>query len=409
MLSIVSPTFMVSCGNHGAGDPSTIPFVRDILSDTTSTVYEKIRKSCIDGRDGSIAIVGPSEHTLFLADNFMTCDDFDNVNGRCIPDGLPDFAGETFDLICDSANAPYEGYLEQGNDVFLKELTVKNFLSSIDTVFHASQFDKNTTERKSASKIVILSSSYLSAFGYHDIMSIVNAARPDIAVISPVHSMFRYAIQHHPEANGSFAVWTDEQTLGSGIYATAWSEMVKEYKTFKYEAYCPQHGKSLRDRIISFFRMYKSIGNTHKIGAVLVDDMPLKADVLNAELARMRENNDDSLTFYRGLLTDRFEFIDPATAIASECISFMRKENCFTHRVAYPSTRIYCTVPVTGMAAQDYSPQGGFTEDFKYNRADCSDFETFMLVEKPTRFLDENLKQFLRKNAQNIYNEYVSD
>ena len=72
---------MVSCGNHGAGDPSTIPFVRDILSDTTSTVYEKIRKSCIDGRDGSIAIVGPSEQTLFLADNFITCDDFDNVNG----------------------------------------------------------------------------------------------------------------------------------------------------------------------------------------------------------------------------------------------------------------------------------------------------------------------------------------
>ena len=71
--------------------------------------------------------------------------------------------------------------------------------------------------------------------------------------------------------------------------------------------------------------MYKAIGNTHKIGAVLVDDMPLKADVLNAELARMRESNDDSLTFYSGLLTDRFEFIDPATAIASECISFVSR------------------------------------------------------------------------------------
>lgn len=93
-----------------------------------------------------------------MTEALSCCDYFDNVDGRSVPDGLPDFAGETLDLICDSANAPYEGYVAKGNENYLKELNFKNFLSALDTTCAVGQFDKNSLTRKQSSKIVILAS-----------------------------------------------------------------------------------------------------------------------------------------------------------------------------------------------------------------------------------------------------------
>ena len=398
---------MVSCMNRGAGDPLSIPYVRGILSDTSSVEYGIVKEGCPDGRDGVISVVGPVEDAFILTDELLSCDYFDNVDGRTVSDGLPDFAGETISVICDNADAPYHGYLEIGNDVYLKELTVRNFISALDTTCALSQFDRDRTVHKTGAKVVILASSYSSAMGYGDIMALMQAARPSIEVVSPVHAMFRYAIARHSES-GSFAVWTSESLLGSGVYSTVWADMVKDHPGFKYDAFCPQQTGSLRDRMISLFRMYRDAGQKKRLDAVIVDDMPLRADSLNSALTSMLRDSDDSIAAYRNLLADGFEFIDAARPVASECIRFLRKNNFFTHRVAYPSMLMYETVPVAGLPASDYASDGGLTEKFKYNRAENSGFSTFVLVESSGGFLDDEQKEFLRKYAHKAYDQYVS-
>lgn len=397
---------MVSCLNREAGDSLSIPYVRDILSDTTSVLYRKIEDGCPDRKNGTIAIAGPEKDVFSIADELMSCDYFDNVDGRMQPDGLPDFAGETLALLCDNANEPYHGYLDNGNEGYLKELTVKNFLSAIDTTCALNPFDRKTTVHKSGSKIVILASSYSSAFGYSDIMRLLDSAKPDVAVISPVHSMFRYAIRRHAE-KGSFAVWTTGEILGAGVYSTVWSELVKDYPSLVYEAFCPSEAGSLRDRIITFLRMYKVAGHDDALDAAIVDDKPLRADELNSALKSMIDSQDDSLAVYRDMISDKFEFIDAEHAVVSDCIAFLREKNLFTHQVAYPSMSAYSTVPVSGMAAQDYNADGSFTDKFKYNRAENSDFATFILMEKS--ITQEEGNQYVAGDAaRKTFDGYVS-
>ena len=67
--------------DRGAGDPLSIKYVRDIVSDTTSTAYNRLKKAGIDGVGGSITVFGPSAETFWLSEKFLTCDVFDNVNG----------------------------------------------------------------------------------------------------------------------------------------------------------------------------------------------------------------------------------------------------------------------------------------------------------------------------------------
>lgn len=371
--------------NREAGDSLSIPYVKEILSDTTSAVYGKIAAGCPDGRNGTIAVVGPEHDVLRIADALVSCDYFDNVDGRMVPDGLPDFAGETVAMLCDNANSPYGGYLENGNDGYLKELGVRNFISAIDSTCALNPFDRKTSVHKAGAKIVVLASSYSSAYGYGDICRLTGASGSAVAVVSPVHAMFRYAVERHPE-RGGFAVWTTEQVLGAGVYATVWAEFVKVHPAFVYDAFCPVHrvGEPLKDRILSFLKMYQGAESGKVLDAVLVDDRELKAAELNSVLNEMLDSHDAGIAPYQGMLSGGFEFIDAAQAVVRECVVFLRKKNLFTHQVAYPATAGYETVPSAGMASQDYNADGGFTDEFKYNRAENSDFETFMLVEDST-------------------------
>ena len=66
-------------------------------------------------------------------------------------------------------------------------------------------------------------------------------------------------------------------------------------------------------------------------------------------------------------------------------------------------------MPVSGLSSSDYDENGGFTDSFKYDRADNSDNETFLLIEAPGGFLSDSQKAYLRRYAGNIYSQYVSN
>lgn len=408
LLSLLSPAFAVSCTNREVGDPLSIPIVREALSDTTSAVYCQVKAGCVDGLNGSIAVIGPAQEALVLTEALSCCDYFDNVDGRRVSDGLPDFAGETFDIICDTANSPYEGYVANGNENYLKELTFRNFLSALDTTCAVGQFDRNSLIRKQSSKIVILASPYSSAFGYKDIMSVVKASRPKVNVLSLCHSMFDFAVSRHG-GKANLTVWTDESVLGAGVYSEVWSDLTADYPSMRYIAVCPNRIGTLKERVLSFLEKCKATEMQEKMDAAIVDDLSLTADSLNAELGRMLCRGTDGIDIYKSLLSEHFEFIDPKQAVAAQCERYLRNENYFTHRVAYPIVDIHCTVPVAGLSAVDYDEKGYFTDSFKYDRADNSDNETFFLIELSGSFLSDSQKAYLSRYAGNIYSQYVSN
>ncbi|MGN1232518.1 MAG: hypothetical protein ACI4UJ_03605 [Candidatus Cryptobacteroides sp.] len=407
LLLALSPTFAESCMDRGAGDPLSIKYVRDIVADTTSSGYDRIRKCGIDGVNGSITVFGPSAGTFFLSEKLLTCDNFDNVDGRAIPDGLPDFAGETVAVVSDLANEPYYGYLRKSNSEFLREIAVRSFFDLIDTTALVSQYDRKLGERKAGAKIVVLSSSYLSAFGYYDINSLLKASGRNIHVISPAHSMLRYAFARHG-AGMNLAVWTTPEIVEAGIYPAVNNSLSVDYPELNYEVLCPGQGLA-NDRIISFLRQYKASGRTAALDAAIVDDISLPAADLNSALNDLWDNVDDSLIVYKSLISDNFEFIDAATAVIAECEKTMRASNLFTHRIAYPAAEFYATIPVPGMAQADYDGGGFYIDEFKYNRAPSSDQDTFVLVKMKSRTLPESLADELRALTPTMFENYVSD
>ncbi len=408
LLLIVSPAFVVSCWNRGVGDPLSIPYVRSVLADTVSAPYTLIRDAGIDGKNGTIAVIGPFEDAFYYAEELLSCDYFDNVDGRKDSDGLPDFAGETVAVISDDANAPYSGYLQNENENFLKEVNVKNFISAIDTVCSADQFETNLSLRKQSAKVIILGSSYASAFGYSDIMELYKVAKPDILVISPVHSLIEYAVSRHGE-DANLAVWTNESILGAGVYSIVFDQLSDEYPELNYTAFYPSSKDGYRERILSFLRLYKASGQSEQINAVLVDDIPLRADSLNVTLEQMISERDDSLRVYANLISPKLEFIDPGQAVAADCIHYLRKTNSFTHKVAYPNILLYATAPVLGLSSSDYTSDGDYTDSFKYGRADNSDKNSYILTYCPWNSLDSSQKSWLENFAVKTFGNYVSN
>lgn len=407
LLLALSPTFAESCMDRGAGDPLSIKYVRDIVADTTSSGYGRIRKCGIDGVNGSITVFGPSAETFFLSEKLLTCDNFDNVNGRAIPDGLPDFAGETIALVSDLANEPYPGYLRKSNQEFLREVAVRSFFDLIDTTALVSQYDRKLGERKAGAKVVVLSSSYLSAFGYYDINALLKVSGRRIHLISPAHSMLKYAFGRHGDGM-NLAVWTTPAIVEAGVYSTVKSSLSLDYPELDYEVLCPEQGQ-VNDRIISFLRQYKASGRRAVLDAAIVDEMALPADGLNSALAELWDNVDDSLIVYKSLISEDFEFIDAATAVIAECEKTMRASNLFTHRIAYPAAEFYATIPVPGLAQADYDGNGFYNDEFKYNRAPSSDQETFVLVKMKSRTMPDSLAQGLRALTPTMFENYVSD
>ena len=127
-----------------------------------------VSSSASGSSDGSIFIVGEPLESLHLSEALMCSDDFDNVTGTAHPDALPDFAGEEICSLLDKANSPYRGYLKASNSSFLRDLTVRHVVESLDSAVFISPFDKEGMGRRKAAKLIVLASPYMAAYGRFD-------------------------------------------------------------------------------------------------------------------------------------------------------------------------------------------------------------------------------------------------
>ncbi|MBQ3996841.1 MAG: hypothetical protein II637_02255, partial [Bacteroidales bacterium] len=101
----------VSCSDHQVSGRYVSPYAKSILTDTSSVEYRILSAYDMQQEEtGTIAVIGEPEETLVLSEYLLGCDNFSNINGSAVPDGLPDFSGEVIVPILDVANAPYKGY-----------------------------------------------------------------------------------------------------------------------------------------------------------------------------------------------------------------------------------------------------------------------------------------------------------
>ena len=399
---------LTSCFHNGKGSGISLSYVETVLEDTSAVGYHVLRAHDTEDKYKSIAVVGSPEETLPVINEMMSADYFNNIDGRMIPDGLPDFSGEMIEGLLDVANSPYDGYVLNDNGNYLREINVRNFISALDTNYIYSPYDRNQLECKSGSKIVIFGSTYSSCYGMADVDTLRQFSKVDVPIFSPVDCMFDKVLARRNRAK-HLCVWTTDEKVNTGLYPDAYGLYLKTRTVSGPEllVFNPDKYVGTQRRFMDILDLYLEYDFNEPISCMIVDDPGVNMEELELLVKNLKDDQDESKLAYRNVLADDFEFIYPARAIAESVFRFMREKNCFTHKISYPVFKGYMTYPVNDMPVNSYTDDGSFTADFKYHRADGTNEESWFVISMRERYISAVLRSMMEMYAPKIVNEYV--
>ncbi len=326
-LIAVLALLAVSCRERKTVTWDTIPYVKLLVEDTTA--FPLVEAYRTQGTRGSIAVIGEPEAALLLAETMLAADLRDNIDGKIGPDRLPDFAGESFDVIMDVYNAPYRRMAESCPDS-LREVAVRCAMMSLDTVSYAQALDPQSRLSKRKAKIFVLASSLLTEFGQSDIDTLLKMASREPLIINPVEAMINRV---RNEKLSHVAVWTP---FAPG---TAYAEAAKDIDC----AVITPGSQDTRTAFRDLLRQYRTLRPNVTLDAVLIDSFTMDLEEVQAEVEHIhRQITEEDMAFDR-ILAPKFQFIEPKSCLTEACYRMLRERNLFTHDIAYPTLRYYQT------------------------------------------------------------------
>ena len=341
ILILAAAAALFSCRNKALPPRPTIPLVETIVRDT-SGLANLVTKAGASGAEGSIAILGEPEEAISLARLFLAIDAMDNIDGREKRDSLPDFAGEQFDVILDTANTPYSHYLPEGLDS-LREAAVQGAMFAWDSTCLKYSMGSDRL-LKSRAKILILSSPLHSAYGLFDVDTLKQLCSGKCHIVTPVETTLQDAVSL---GAGNIAVWASESVRASRAYEQAFAEMGLQGSV---TSITPEPAFDVRTELRSLLRQYAATGR--QLDALVMSDYSVNLLPLEAELALIRKAGTEEDAAFSRMLSQGFFIIEPGTSLTGAIFRYMRNGNLFTHRIARPAARWFeTTVSRTGAPA----------------------------------------------------------
>ena len=327
----------------------TIPLVREILAEKSGPRVTLLRNRRPQPQE-DITLVGGEFACDLLAEQLSNRDLRDNVDGRRVPDGLPDFAGETFACIEDGT--PYAAYLEADEPEELRRQTVLRVLSALDTVVHISPYDLDGLAVKPSTKMVILADPFLTEYGGFDIDTLFRSIGCEVPVVRPLESMIDRAFTQGGRWDMSVGILYDPQFDSTGIYERIFARRASELGS--KGAACVAYGLAPGDSLLHrFLQRYIAEGNTRPLDAILIDNLSVDPESMKTELAEIVSvMNESSMTLGRQI-SRNFFFLNSYDEVSDRCYAFLRENNLFTHNIAKPQVSIL--KPVRKPEAEDGS------------------------------------------------------
>lgn len=347
VISLIAVLPAVSCGRPGTSGIDALPFVRQTIADTASVEHSTIAGYDDADRFGTIAVIGPMDEASLLTGYLMECDLFDNVDARAVPDGLADFAGETFAPLYDMSAPQYYNYFRDGKEEDFREMTVRHTVAAVSGMCSQNAYSRDATVEKVPSKMVVLSSS-LASVALPDIDMLFSAMGKSLPVISPVNSLVRQAVSRYREGT-RVGIWASNDVLASGVYATAFHEvaLANGIAAIDYVGFTPSDSLSVTERFFGYLDMYMASGDDKPLSVILLDDYSISghSDELNGLVFYIRTSEDEIASRYRPMLSDDCTVLAATEAVAAVCYGMLRNSNGFTHRIAYPRKTEYMIIP----------------------------------------------------------------
>ena len=323
---------LASCHERQVPVRDTIPYVKQLAVDTAGT-YSLLASYRSAGSVGSIAVIGEPEAAWQLSARLLAADEVDNIDGKPRPDRLPDFAGESFDILMDQYNAPYTRMAASSPDS-LREIAVRNAVMSIDSVAYSNALDPMSRLRKSRAKVFVLANSLLAEYGQFDIDTLFKMAGREALILTPVETMLETAAK---AGCRSVAVWAPQEAR------SAYEHAALAYPKMEVTVVSTTGNGMLRPAFRDMLRIFRSLKPKETLDAVLLDSFTADMDELAAEQEHIhRQITEEDMAFDR-TLTPHFRFIEPNASLTSALYRLLRERNLFTHDIAYPAVRYYQT------------------------------------------------------------------
>ena len=321
----------VACHERKVVLRDTIPYVKQLAADSADT-YPLLRSYLAAGTRGSIVIIGEPEASLSLASQFKSVDAVDNIDGKAASDSLPDFSGESFDVVMDLYNAPYIRMASSCPDS-LREVAVRNAVMAVDSIAYSNALDASSRLLKSRAKVFVLASSLLDEFGRFDIDTLFWMAGREPVILTPVEAMLDAAKR---AGCTRVAVWAPEQAR------PAYEAAAKDYGMELTVVSTTGNG-ILRPAFRDMMRIYRTDHPNDVLDAVLLDSFTADLDELYAEQEHIHRQITEADMACDRILAPHFQFIEPKASLTSACYRLLREKNLFTHDIAYPSVRYFQT------------------------------------------------------------------
>ena len=332
LIVIAALCAVLSCKQAPKAPRPAIALVQSIVEDTTGIrgIVENKR-----GAEGAIALIGDPADVAVLSRRFLTEDRVDNVDGRHKPDSLPDFAGETIQAILDAFNAPYSHFLGEGCSTdSLREAAVNNALSAWDTTSFRASTGGRAKLRKASAKILIYTSSLQKEFGLFDVDTLLQLTGGQCTILNPVDILLQKV-----KADGArnIAVWAPQAVKDARIWEKAFGRRADA----TLSVHTPAPAVDIRNRFRDVLRQYQVTGLP--LDALILDGYDMDENLIRAEIRLIRLGGTNEDQAFGEMLSKDFRIYNPADALLDSTYELLRKENLFTHQIAWPQVKYFET------------------------------------------------------------------
>ena len=404
MLCVAAAAFsLTSCADASRQKHDIHPFVQKLMTDTSCVEYKILQGYSEKDRMGSIAIVGEYLEAIRLADFFAVSDDFDNIDASFRADGIPDFAGERFEVLLDDANKPYKGYVDAGNNLFLRELMIRNAVSMLDSTCYGNAYDAVSSDAKNPAKALVFSSVSYSPEIIADMDTLLKSKGINIPVMYLPVSSVRHVFDSIKDIS-SVGVIADLDVAASGVYGELFRNfsMKSGYLAPVRNVIFSPEGDGPADKLKEFIRMYADAGYREPLDAIIIDDVLLASgiDTMYSALREMISANSEEGALYASVIAPDFRFIDPAKCVADDLFRELRSDNSMALRIAYPQFEFFLTVFSPEFMMQNGSSD--VSDKIKYGRAYDSGDNTVKMVRLSRRHVGKDEMAVLDSLAPNI-------
>lgn len=194
----------VSCGDR-TQSAGLLPIAQKAIGDSTSIYYVDFAQYPDSLPMLPIGVFGCGPDGFAVAEKLLTADNFDNITGQPVADGIADFGGESIQVLLDRANSPYGGYLENDNLPFLKEQLVRNALFLMGDRYYNLAVDEYQSGYKDPVKIILVSSPVADYYGLSDIEALMRGSGTGVKAVGIIESSISEALSR-VDQDGNFCV-----------------------------------------------------------------------------------------------------------------------------------------------------------------------------------------------------------